>query len=222
MTIQPTTLQFLKDIAQNNNRDWFEKNKLTYQVAVDNMKAFGKAVEAGLKETDSIEKSKLFRIYRDVRFSKNKDPYKDYFGTSFTRATARLRGGYYLHIAPGDSFVGGGFWSPNPADLKRIRDEFALDDKPIRKIIADKTFKKYFGALQGEGVKTAPKGFDKEHPAIDLIRMKQFTVSRKFSDEEILKKNFLAEVKKTFEAMRPYFNYMSEVLTTDLNGVSVI
>jgi len=222
MTIHSDTFQFLKDLSANNNRDWFNANKPVYQEALDNAKAFVAEVEEGLNATDNIEKSKIFRIYRDVRFSKNKQPYKESFGASFARATAKLRGGYYLHLQPGHTFVGGGFWAPNPADLKRIRDEFALDDKPIRKIVADKTFKKYFGELQGDAVKTAPKGFDKNHPAIDLLRHKQFVISRPFTDKEALGKDFGDEVVATFLAMRPFFDYMSEVLTTDLNGVSLI
>lgn len=222
MTIQPDTIKFLKDISKNNNREWFAENKPKYQTALENIKSFTKTIEEGLNKKDVIEKSKTFRIYRDVRFSKNKDPYKEYFGCSFVRAGAARRGGYYIHIEVGNAFVGGGFWAPNPADLRRIRDEIAMDDKPIRKIIKAKKFKEYFGQLNGDAVKTAPKGFKKDHPAIDLIRMKQFTVSRQFSDKEILDKDFKKEVIKTFEAMRPYFDYMSEVLTTDLNGVSLI
>ena len=222
MTIQPGTIRFLKALSKNNNRDWFKANKAKYDAALANMKEFVEAIKEGLNETDNIEKGKIFRIYRDVRFSKNKEPYKNYFGAAFTRATAQLRGGYYIHIEPSNCFLGGGFWAPNPADLKRIRQEFEMDDQYIRKIISDKKFKKYFGELRGDAVKTAPKGFSREHPAIDLIRMKQFTVMRPFSDEAVLKKTFLKEVKKTFEAMRPYFDYMSEVLTTDLNGESVL
>ncbi|MCB0534043.1 MAG: DUF2461 domain-containing protein [Saprospiraceae bacterium] len=222
MTIQPTTLQFLKDLGENNNREWFQDNKNRYEAALGNMKQFVASVEQALGETDHLEGSTLFRIYRDVRFSKDKSPYKNHFGTGFKRATKRLRGGYYLHIEPGASFVGGGFWQPNAQDLKRIRDEFAADDQPIRKIMADATFKKYFGTLQGDEVKTAPRGFDSSNPAIDLIRKKSFTVHRSFTDKEVTSKNFLQEVKLTFEAMRPYFNYMSEVLTTDLNGVSLV
>ena len=222
MTIHADTIGFLKNLAKNNNRDWFQKNKPKYDAALKNIKDFVAGLNEGLNKKDVIEKSKTFRIYRDVRFSKDKSPYKEYFGSSFTRAGASRRGGYYLHLEPGNTFVGGGFWAPNPADLKRIRDEFVLDDKPIRKIIASKSFKKHFGELQGDAVKTAPKGFSKEHPAIDLIRMKQFTVSRQFSDAEVLDKKFEKEVIKTFEAMRPYFDYMTEVLTTDLNGVSLL
>ncbi len=222
MKIQPATLQFLKDLSNNNNREWFQANKDRYETALENMKQFVGAVEKALGETDHLEGSKMFRIYKDTRFSKDKTPYKNNFGTGFSRATARLRGGYYLHIEPGASFVGGGFWQPNPEDLKRIREEFAMDDQPIRRIIADTIFQKYFGQLNGDEVKTAPKGFDKDSPAIDLIRKKSFTIHRNFTDQEVASDAFLNEVKLTFEAMRPYFDYMSEVLTTDLNGVSLV
>jgi len=220
--IQPASLQFLKDLASNNNREWFQANKDRYEAVLENLKQFVKAVETALEESDHIEGAHLFRIYRDVRFSKDKSPYKNNFGMGFTRATNRLRGGYYLQIEPGGSFVGGGFWQPNAPDLKRIRDEFAADDKPIRQIMADPTFQKYFGVLHGEELKSAPRGYDKDSPALDLIRKKNFTVHRSFTDAEVVSDNFLLEVKKTFEAMRPYFDYMSLVLTTDLNGESVL
>lgn len=222
MKIQSATLQFLRDLSDNNNREWFQANKGRYEAALDNMKQFVHAVESALGETDHLESATLFRIYRDVRFSKDKSPYKNNFGTGFRRATRQLRGGYYLHIEPGASFVGGGFWQPNPEDLKRIRDEFAMDDQPIRQIMADPTFQKYFGAIEGEELKTAPRGYEKDSPALDLIRKKNFTVRRSFTDQEVTAEGFLLEVKRTFEAMRPYFDYMSEVLTTDLNGESIL
>lgn len=222
MTIQSDTLQFLRDLSENNNRPWFQANKTRYEAALENMKQLLKAVEQALGETDHLEEAAIFRIYRDVRFSSDKSPYKTHFGMYFSRATKKLRGGYYLHIEPGASFAGGGFWQPNPQDLKRIRDEFAVDDQPIRQIMADPVFKKYFGALQGEELKTAPKGYEKDHPAIDLIRKKSFTVQRPFADAEVLSDGFVHEVKRTFEAMRPYFDYMSVVLTTDMNGESLI
>ena len=222
MNIQPATLQFLSDLSANNNREWFQANKVRYEAALANMKQFAKAVEKALGETDHLEEATLFRIYRDVRFSPDKSPYKNNFGMGFTRATKRLRGGYYLHIEPGASFAGGGFWQPNAQDLKRIRDEFVADDQSIRKIIADATFQKYFGAIQGDELKTAPRGYDKDGPAVDLIRKKSFTVHRSFTDAEVASDNFLPEVKRTFEAMRPYFDYMSMVLTTDLNGESIL
>jgi uncharacterized protein (TIGR02453 family) len=222
MKIEPATLQFLSDLGASNDRDWFQENKSRYDAAWQNMQDFVKAVETELNKTDVIESAKPFRIYRDVRFSKDKSPYKTNLGAGFKRASAIRRGGYYLHIEPGGSFTGGGFWGPNTQDLKRIRDEFAMDDQPIRKIMAEPAFKKYFDNLKGDEVKTAPKGFSHDLPAIDLIRKKQFVVMRPFSDGEVLKPGFLAEVVKTFLAMRPWFDYMSEVLTTDLNGESVL
>lgn len=222
MTIAPATLQFLRDLAAHNDRDWFAEHKPRYETAWKNMKKFVAAVEAEMSKFDVLEGSKLFRIYRDVRFSKDKLPYKSNLSAGFKRATAKRRGGFYLHIQPGESFVGGGFWEPNPADLKRIRDEFAADAGPIRKIIAGKEFQKYFGELQGDEVKTAPKGFSKEDPNIDLIRKKQFVVSRKFSDAEVLKTDFASEVAQTFQAMLPYFDYMTGVLTTNLDGESLV
>jgi uncharacterized protein (TIGR02453 family) len=222
MTIHNFTLQFLKDLANNNNREWFQENKSRFEAAQDNMKLFMKAVETELAKTDQLEESKLFRIYRDVRFSKDKSPYKTNFGIYFKRATKFRRGGYYLQIEPGNVFVGGGFWEPNPADLKRIRDEFAMDDKPIRQILSGTEFKKYFGELQGEELRTAPAGYDKHHPAIDLIRKKHFLLMRKFTDEQSTAPGFLQEVQMTFAAMRPFFDYMSVVLTTNLDGEVIV
>ena len=138
-----------------------------------------------------------------------------------SRATKRLRGGYYLHIEPGESFIGGGFWAPEPADLKRIRKEIAADAQPLRQILADPLFVETFGAIQGEQLKSAPQGYAKDHPAIDLIRLKQYLVSKKFTDEEVLTASFIETAIQTFQRMRPFFDYMSEVLTTDENGVPI-
>lgn len=222
MKIQLSTLQFLKDLAANNHREWFQANKDRYDAALDNMKQFARAVENALGETDLLESATLFRIYRDVRFSKDKSPYKNNFGLSLSRATKRLRGGYYIQIEPGGSFVGGGFWQPNKEDLKRIRDEFAIDEQPIREIMADPAFRKHFGTLQGEELKTAPQGFDKNHPALDLLRKKSFVAIQNFTDAEVTSDTFLEEVMQSFRAIRPYFDYMSMVLTTNLNGESLL
>ena len=196
-------------------------HKTQYESALENVKEFKDAVVNSINKKDMLEDGRVFRIYRDVRFSKDKAPYKNNFGIHFTRAGKERRGGYYLHIEPGKSFAGGGFWAPEPQDLKRIRDEFAFDDGPIRKIISSKTFVKYFDNLQGDELKSAPSGYERDHPAIDLIRRKQFIVGRNFTDKEIVDKKFLKEVTLTFEAMRPFFDYMSEVLSTDLNGQNI-
>lgn len=222
MPISSDTFDFLKDLTVNNNRPWFEKNKKRFTKAKKNFSDFVEELKAKMAAHDVIEKAKIFRIYRDVRFSADKTPYKNSMSVGFTRAGALRRGGYYFHYEPGSIFVGGGFWDPNPADLKRIRDEFARDDAPIRKIISDKNFIKHFGKLEGEGVKTAPKGFDRDHPAIDLIRMKQFTASEKFTEAEALHPDFADKVNDSFKALRPFFDYMTEVLTTDLNGELIV
>ncbi len=224
-TISKSTLQFLKDLANNNNRPWFNDNKDRYVEAHDNMIEFAEAVIDEMSHHDNLVpmtgKKSLFRIYRDVRFSKDKSPYKTNFAGGLKRATKWLRGGYYYHIQPSASFVGGGFWGPNSADLKRIRDEIAADDEPLRKIIADPVFVKTFETLKGETVKTAPKGFSRDHPAIDLLRYKQFLISRSFTDKEVTSPKFVNELCQAFRNMRPFFDYMSEVLTTDANGVPI-
>ncbi len=218
MGVETATVKFLKDLSKNNNREWFQAHKLQYEAALENIRQVKDDVVKSLSKKDMIEDGRVFRIYRDVRFSKDKAPYKNNFGIHFTRSGKERRGGYYLQIEPGNSFAGGGFWAPEPGDLKRIRDEIAYDDKIIRKIISNKTFLKNFGTMQGDELKTAPSGYERDHPAIDLIRKKQFIISRPFSDKEVIDKNFIKEVTISFEAMRPFFDYMSEVLQTDMNG----
>lgn len=217
-----STFEYLDLLKKNNNRDWFTDNKKRFEVENKNAKNFFTEVLADLEKIDSIERMQVFRIYRDVRFSKDKTPYKTHFSVGFTRTKPLLRGGMYLHIEDGGSFVGGGFWEPNNEDLQRIRKELELDASELRAIINDDTFKQFFkNGLEGEELKTAPKGFDKTHPDIDLIRKKQFLIGRNFSNKEVLASNFKDEVVKTFAAMRPFFDYMSDVLTTDLNGESL-
>lgn len=214
---------FLKKLEKNNNRDWFNDNKPEFKAIESEVKLFYNAVSENLKKHDDIDKLKIFRIYRDVRFSKNKLPYKTHFGGSFHRTKPKLRGGYYLHIQPNnESFIATGFWDPEKEDLLRIRKEFEMDDKEIRSILNNKKLKKVWGELVGDEVKTAPNGFSKEHNAIDLIKKKQFIFTKQFTDTEVLDANFINEVDGAFKVIRPYFNYMSDVLTTDLNGVSLI
>lgn len=221
--LDQSVFKFLNDLEKNNNRDWFTKNKARYIAANEHFKVLAEEINVGMQKQDHIEKMKLYRIYRDVRFSKNKVPYKTNFSAGFSRATKALRGGYYFQVQPGgNSMVGGGFWGPEPADLKRIRDEIAADASPLRKIINSEDFQKYFGELKGQQLKTAPKGYPKDHPAIDLLRYKSFIVTKYFTDEEVLSPNFGKEVLKYFNATRPFFDYMSEVLTTDCNGISLI
>lgn len=219
--ISKSTLEFLTQLKENNNREWFTENKKRFDSEQKTTKTFFTQILTDLEKIDSIEKMQMHRIYRDIRFSKDKTPYKNHFSVSFDRTKPLLRGGMYLHIENDASFVGGGFWEPNNEDLFRIRKEIELDASDLKEIITDKTFVSYFGTLEGEELKTAPKGFDKTHPDIELIRKKQFVIRRKFSNKEVLSPNFQEEVLATFKAMRPFFDYMSDVLSTDLNGESI-
>lgn len=221
-TIDKALFAYLKDLRENNNRPWFDERKSQYQALVKDFKVFAEEVRSGLEGSDMIEKLKVYRIYRDVRFSKDKTPYKTNFSISMVRATQARRGGYYIQVEPGNSFVGGGFWGPEPKDLKRIREEFDVTTEYMDQIVSDEKFIKYFGELMGDEVKTAPRGYAKDHPAIRYIKKKQFVVMRRFTDKEVLKKDFLDEVVTTLEAMRPFFDYFSDVLTTNLNGESII
>ncbi|MCF7560726.1 DUF2461 domain-containing protein [Sabulilitoribacter multivorans] len=223
VTVPKSVFQFFNQLEKNNNRDWFNEHKPEFKAIEKEVKAFYNKVLENLNKHDDIDKLKIFRIYRDVRFSKNKLPYKTHFGGSFHRTKPKLRGGYYLHIQPNnENFIATGFWEPAPADLLRMRKEFETDDSEIRAILKDKKFKSVWGDFVGDEVKTAPKGFSKDHKAIDLIKKKQYIFIKKFTDKEVLSDNFISEVDEAFKAVRPYFNYMSDVLTTDLNGVSLI
>ncbi len=219
--LQKSTFEFLQKLKLNNNREWFAENKKEFERENKLAKDFFTEISKEISQFDSIDKVSIFRIYRDVRFSKDKSPYKSHFSVGFTRTKPLLRGGMYLHIEDKLSFVGGGFWEPNNEDLHRIRKEIELDAGELRSIINNANFKKYFGQLEGEELKTAPKGFDKLHPDIDLLRKKQFLLMRQFTNKDVLNPNFKNEVIQTFKAMRPFFDYMSEVLTTDLNGESI-
>jgi uncharacterized protein (TIGR02453 family) len=221
--INETLFTFLNELKQNNNRDWFDSNKKRYQAEENALKKFFTTISDGLNEFDEIEKTKIFRIYKDVRFSKDKTPYKTNRSANWMRAGANRRGSYYLQLEPGNSFLASGFFEPNPQDLLRFRKEFEMDDAPIRNIFNHTDFKKEFdGFEESSQVKTAPKGFDKEHKAIDLIKNKNFFVIHYFSDKEVLVSNFSEEVKRLFKLTLPFLNYMTEVVTTDLNGVSTL
>ena len=190
------------------------------------MIGFAGTLLAEMNKHDNIEtasgKDSLYRIYKDVRFSKDKTPYNTHWNGGFRRATKKLRGGYYFHIQQGNSFVAGGFWGPSPADMQRIRQDFAANYTEVRKILSDKTLVKTFGAMTGEQLITAPRGYEKDHPAIDLLRYKQFVLKHAFTDEEVLSPDFANKASDVFKKMRPFLNYMSEALTTDANGISLI
>lgn len=172
-------------------------------------------------ETSSGRKS-LYRIYRDVRFGKDKTPYKNHWAGRFKRAGADRRGGYYYHLGIDKAYVVGGLFNPNAQDLLHIRNQISLDADPLRDIIESKDFKQFFDELEGQQLKTAPKGFEKEHPEIDLLRYKQFIVRHDFTLDEMNSPDFPITIANAFKKMRPFFDCMTDMLTTDVNGISLI
>ncbi len=225
MPISKASFQFLSALRDNNNREWFNERKSEFQKHYEEVKDFLEEVKGHMQEHDHIDdhKCRVYRIYRDVRFSKDKTPYKSNWSGSLSRATKALRGGYFFSLSPGDrSFIAGGFWGPNKEDILHIRKQISQDPEPLREVIGSGEFKGNFGQIVGEQLKTAPKGFDKEDPAIDLLRYKQFILQRNFTDSEVLKPDFARTVSKGFKDMRPFFDYMTDILTTDLNGMSLV
>ena len=224
MKFPTNSFEFLQQLIQNNDRDWFTERKPEFKRLKEINKQFFQSIYADLQAVDELENCKVFRIYRDVRFSKDKTPYKSHYAARYVRQGNRRRGTYYLHIEPNNqSFCAGGFYGPNKEDLLRIRKEFEYDDAEIRTILSDKTVASHFpNGLEGEELKTSPRGFSIEHKAIDLIRKKQFYLSAKFTDKDVLQEDFSLQVVEKFRAMLPYLNYMSEVVTTNLNGEVIV
>jgi len=220
--LQASNLDFLQTLEQNNNREWFAEHKPVYEKERANIISFADDLLIEMNKHDHIEnesgKKCIYRIYRDVRFSKNKLPYKNHWGLNLKRATNLLRGGYYIHLQPNASFIGCGFWGPSSEDLKRIRIQFTMFGDEFNKIIKNKEFVKNFGTLKGDKLKNGPKGFDKEDPFIDLLKYKQFLVAKNFTDKEVLSPNFAKQVSSSFKKMRPFLDFMSEALTTNENG----
>lgn len=213
-----TTLDFLKDLSNNNDRNWFAEHKNRYEKASDEFKIFLAEVQQEFSKFDDLEKMKVYRIYRDVRFSKDKSPYKNHLSGSFAREGKYKRGGYYFEFLPGATMIGGGFWEPNKDDLKFLRDGIIREEKAYRKLIAGPEVS-FFGGVSGDSLKTAPQGFDKEHPAIELIRNKQFLLFKNFDDKTATSADFKDIIVDALCKMKVYFDFMSELLVFDENGI---
>ena len=222
MQLPSDIFSFFKKLEKNNNREWFEQHKPEFKALETTVKQFGEALKDQLNQHDSIDRFKLFRVYRDVRFSKDKTPYKIHFGLTWHRTKPEYRGGYYLHLKPNDIFLACGFWDPNPADLKRIRQEIDMDADEYRNIINEPNFKRIWGKLQGDAVKTAPKGYAKDHPNIDLLRHKQHIFMVRYTEEDVAAADFLDRLDTALQAVRPFVDYMSAVLTTNADGEPLV
>ena len=220
--IDRKVFKFLNDIKSNNNREWFNTNKQIYKRSLEQIQNFTIDLVELMNSHDKIEHYKIFRIYRDIRFSKNKTPYKNNFGISLVREKPYLRGGYYLHIKPSDSFSAIGFWKPEKRDLLRIRKEIELDGKEFSDVTSSKLITRKWGDLIGDSLKTCPRGFSNSHKYISLLRRKSFLFKKNYTDQEVISKDFINKLNQDFLVTRIFLDYMSNILTTDLNGISLI
>ncbi len=210
---------FLKAIAKNNNREWFEKNKPNYLNAKTQFEDFLEAFHKELLKFDESlaglnPRKQGFRIYRDVRFSKDKRPYKVNMGAGFSaRGKMDQEPGYYIHIEPGKSFIAGGFYMPNPENLVKIRQEIDYNSKAFLKILNEKKFKKAFSGLDDfDKLKTAPKGYPKDHPHIEFLKNKSFIVSHNFGDKEVLDKKFVKTAAETARLIKPLNDFLKSAI----------
>ena len=215
----PQILKFLSSLARNNNRDWFEKNKDVYLQAKEN---FEDVVGVFLLELikfnpklAGLNPKKLpFRIYRDVRFSKDKSPYKVNMGAGFSSSGKMIQEpGYYLHIEPGKSFVAGGMYMPDPKNLSKIRQEIDYNGEKLEKILRDKNFKKWFKGLDTfDKLKTAPKGYPKDHLRLGWLQHKSYIVSHPFTDAEVKDKKFLKKCVEASKTLKPLNSFLTEAI----------
>lgn len=210
-----TTFKFLKQLAKNNRKEWFDANRKTYETSKAEFEAIVKSVidksvvfDAKLAGLEA--KKCLFRINKDVRFSKDKSPYKLNMGASINPGGKKSEvPGYYIHVEPGKSFLAGGSYQPRPEVLAAIRQEIDYNSAEIRKILNAKDFKTYFKELEQEGkLKTAPKGYEKDHPEIDLLQHRNFIMIHYLKDEDVMNKNFPAYAAKVFKAMLPFNEFL--------------
>jgi uncharacterized protein (TIGR02453 family) len=218
--IQKYTLDFLKSLKKNNNKPWFDANKKAYEEARG---AFTEATTQVISILSKIDgdiahltaKECLFRINRDVRFSKDKRPYKHNMSAYFNKAGKKGNGaGYYVHIEPGQSFVAAGIWMPAAEDLARIRQEIDYNFMEWKKILGGTAFKKQFekGMDTSNSLVRPPKGYDEQNPAIGFLKLKSFVVTRPFTDEEVMSKTFAAALAKTFTAVKPLVAFLNRAL----------
>ena len=214
--LQPSSLKFLKDLKKNNNKPWFDKNRKQYDAAKEDFVLLVAQVIKGIGSFDpsiaGLEaKNCLFRINRDVRFSKNKDPYKNNMAAYFNKDGKKgLGAGYYMHIEPGKSFIAGGIWMPEPPVLAGIRQEIDSGFDEWKKMVESKAFKKMFPkGLEGESLTRPPKNYDENNPAIEYIKRKSFIVTSTFTDTEIQSKGFTRELTKRFQAMKPLVDFIN-------------
>ena len=215
----PQILKFLSALRKHNDRVWFEKNKGQYLQAKENFEVF---VAQFLRELvmfnpglAGLDPRKLpFRIYRDVRFSKDKSPYKVNMGAGISPGGKMMQEpGYYIHIEPGKSFVAGGMYMPEPGNLSKIRQEIDYNGEKLEKILSQKVFRKWFDGFDDfDAMKTVPKGYPKDHPRAGWLKHRSFIVTHNFTDAEVKDKKFLKKVVDACKAMKPLNDFLTEAM----------
>ncbi len=217
-TLSKQTLGFLKDLKENNTKEWFTANKKHYEEAKVNFETFVDQLIKGISAFDPeighhTAKSTVFRIYRDVRFSKDKSPYKTHMGAHITAARKRsdihTRSGYYFHIGPGESMLAGGAYLPEGEWLRGIRQEIDYNGAGLLSVISNDPFKKYFGELEGESLQRPPKGYEESHPQIELLKKKSFLASHHVRDSDVTSSGFLDHCLEVYKALKPLGDFLN-------------
>ena len=216
--LQQTTFEFLSGLALNNNKPWFEKHRDELEAAKTDFEGLVTGILEGLGESEPgfLEQkasSCIFRIYRDVRFSKDKTPYKPNFGAYFSKGGKKFAGaGYYLHLESGKTFAGGGLWMPEPSLLKAVRQEIDYNFSEFTGIITDKAFKKYYTKVEGESLKKIPQGYEPDNPAAEYLKHKSFVGTHKIDDSILTSKKAVSKCVEAYDALRPFINFLNRSL----------
>jgi len=219
--LEPQTLRFLTQLKKNNNKPWFDAHRAAYEAARIDFSNFIQLVIEALQKTDTTitgltARDCLFRINRDIRFSKDKTPYKVAFGASIKRGGRKSPfAGYYFHLEPGQSFIGGGLWMPETPALKNMRQEIDYNWPEFEAILKDKNFKKTYGDLyKGDDVSlsTMPKGYEKDNPAATYLRLKSFIAETKVEDDNLTKAGLHKKTLAAFEALQPLLQFINRTI----------
>lgn len=220
MGISKETISFLKGLEDNNNRDWLQASKKEFENAKANFAEFVGELIVGISKFDKdvaglAPDACIFRIYRDIRFSKDKSPYKTHFGAYISLGGRKINApGYYIHIQPGgQSFLAAGKHMPEPKELLAIRQAVAGDTAGFLKIVENKKFRERFGDMHGDSLKTAPKGFPADHPAVEYLKLKGFTVATpQEKDKAVIGADFTSNAVKTFKETKPLIDFLRKAL----------
>jgi uncharacterized protein (TIGR02453 family) len=218
--LHKNTLQFLAELNENNNKVWFDENRPKYEAAKKDFETFvTEVLQANVPLIPELEGRKakdcIFRIFKDVRFSKDKIPYKNNFGAGFGKGDKKVHAaGFYLHVQPGGhSFMGGGIWMPESNDLKAIRQEIDYNFPEFSGIVNHKPFKKMFGDINSEDkLKKKPQGYEENNPAIEYLKLKSFTVGTNISDKDILGKTIVSQLHNIVKEMKPFVDFLNRAV----------